>query len=289
MINEEIKRHEDNPWSKIYDEFTRAAFSRCRYQRDVLGTHESLETIQRDTFVDYHQKRYHPENITLCLIGDLSYQEAEDELNHLLDQTPFPSAPFEEEALDWPLIEEPASVTMKRDVNQSYLILGYALPDLFETPHEYALDLLSMVFGEGKSSRLHRRLNDELGIVSSISCSYWNLANAGLFLIEAVTEPEKVQQVEDEITGELQKLRSQILPGELTKVKSMSRADFAFSNEKVISIAHTFGFGHTMTTIENAVHYQERIETVTLDQLEHSFDTFLTPNRLCKGLLLPNT
>ena len=50
VIFEEIKRHEDNPWSSIYDKFTSTAFSKNPYSRQVLGSKKSLKTINQDTF-----------------------------------------------------------------------------------------------------------------------------------------------------------------------------------------------------------------------------------------------
>jgi zinc protease len=296
VIVEEIKRHEDNPWSKIYDEFARTAFSRCPYSRQVLGSVESLQTITRDSFLRYHHDRYRPDNIAFCIAGDVSYEETVESLNHYLSNATHPAdsngAKTEncsnaDESSLWQIIDAPAEVTLQRDVNQSYLLLGYPTPKITGAPHEYALDLLSTILGEGRSSRLYRRLNDELGIVSSISASYWNLANAGLFIIEAVTEPSKLEQVESEIQKEFIRLRKDMKMEELNKAKSMLRADFAFANEKVISIAQTYGYGEATATVEHGVYYQDRIEEITREEIEAAFDAFLGPERLCKGLLIP--
>ncbi|MEW6235653.1 MAG: pitrilysin family protein [Candidatus Omnitrophota bacterium] len=285
VVLEEIKRSEDNPWSKIYDEFTSLAFSRCPYRRNVLGTQDSLQTITRDSFNDYLRNRYHPKNVTISIVGDIGLQETQDELNRLLGDF-VQEAPSEANRA-WDVINAPSEIVIERDVNQSYLLIGYPTPKLLGTSREYALDILSMILGEGRSSRLHRRLNDELGIVSSIGCDAWNLTHAGLFMIEAVTEPSKIPQVEAEIESELKKAREKITEEELEKSKSMSRADFAFSNEKMISIAHTYGYGRITEGIDYAVHYQEEIEKVTLQDLAEVYDRYLSPQRRCRGLLLP--
>lgn len=285
VIVEEIKRHDDNPWSKIYDEFTQAAFSPSSYRRQVLGTEESLNTITRDTFVDYQKSRYRPDNTTLVIVGDVSEHEVLDELNHLL-QNESASVPVQSrESFD--ILDQPAEVVLQRDVNQSYLLLGYPTPRLLDTKHEYALDLLSLILGEGNSSRLHRRLHDELGIVSSINCNYWSMVHNGLFMVEAVTEPSLVEEVEKEIHSELNKVRESIREEELVKAKNMSRTDFAFANEKNVSIAHTYGYSRLASSVEHAVNYLQEIESVMLEDLHASIQGYLNNTRLCKGLLLP--
>jgi len=287
VIVEEIKRHEDNPWSKIYDEFTKTAFANCSYRNSVLGTAKSLETISRETFFDYLRSRYHPENITLSVVGDVRLEEIEETIIERSEKQA--AQPFQEIDQTWETIVQPAETVIERDVNQSYLLIGYPTPRVFGTPDEYALDLLSMILGEGRSSRLYRRLHDELGIVSSVSCTAWTLKYAALFLIEAVTEPSKLEQVEREVQNELERIRESIAPEELEKVKSMTRADYAFSNEKVVSIAHTYGYSQATTNIDHAIHYIENIEAVTLDRIEAAFDRFILPGKRCKGLLLPKS
>lgn len=285
VIFEEIKRHEDNPWSSIYDKFTATAFSKNRYSRQVLGSKKSLKTITRKTFYDYLQDRYAPENISLCVVGDISFEAVEDKINSIIQKN---NKPFSDSSDNsFPMIEEPGELILKRDVNQSYLLIGYPTATIAGTQEEYTLDLLSMIWGEGRSSRLHRRLNDELGIVSSISTSTWTLRNAGLFLVEAVTEPGKLKQVEQEIENEFLKLREKIEPEEIQKVKNMSHADYAFSNEKAISIAHTYGHSRVITSIEKTIRYLEEMEKIQAEDLYKAYDKFLIPQRKCRGLMLP--
>ncbi|MFB3787898.1 MAG: M16 family metallopeptidase [bacterium] len=285
VIVEEIKRHEDNPLSKIYDEFTQAAFARCPYSRRVLGTEESLQTITRETFLDYLHARYRLDNVTLCVVGDVSRDEITDAVHALAGEPDSASASPVAQA--WEMIQEPREVTIQRDVNQAYLLAGYPTPSIIGTPDEYALDLLSIILGEGRSSRLHRRLHDELGLVSSISSSCWTLARAGLFLVEAVTDTDKLARVEAEIQSEIEKVGGGIFEDELRKAKNIARADFDFSNEKVINISNTYGYSRVTTDIEHAVHYLEVLESITLDQVRNSFETLLIPTRRCKGLLIP--
>lgn len=285
VILEEIKRHEDNPWSKIYDEFIRAAFANSRYSRKVLGEEETLHAINRDTFVQYRQERYCPENATLCVVGDIRLEEITEALNELLPQQP--EETFTEPDDEWRLIDAPQEVVLHRDVNQAYLLIGFPTPRTLGQRDEYALDLLGTLVGEGRSSRLYRRLQDELGLVSSIGSTYWSLKYAGLFLIEAVTEPDKVEQVEAEINEVLKQIPETLGEDELKRVKSMEHADYAFTNERIASIAQTYGFSRLTTNIDHAVDYLNRIDETSLDDIREAHARHLQPNHRCRGLLLP--
>lgn len=289
VIVEEIKRHEDNPWSKSYDEFTQIAFSPNRYQRQVLGTVESLDTIDQSVFQAYHQTQYAPDNVTISTAGDVSYQEIEEVISLYVDEYQHSSG--ERINLDqegWNVLDTTAEVTMRRDVNQCYLLLGYPTPKITDIHEIMALSCLSTIAGEGRASRLYRRLNDELGIVSSLGCSFIRLKYAGLYLVEAVTDMDKLEQVEDEIDRETTKLMNSITEEELQRAKSIERADFAFGNEKAVSIAHIFGYGNAVTSIDEALNYLTYFESVTIDDMITAAEKYLIPQRRCKGLLIPN-
>ena len=83
------------------------------------------------------------------------------------------------------------------------------------------------------------------------------------------------------------KLREKIEPEELRKVKNMSHADYAFSNEKAISIAHTYGHSRVLTSIDKTVRYLDELEKIQIDDLHKVYDRFLVPKRKCRGLMLP--
>ena len=110
---------------------------------------------------------------------------------------------------------------------------------------------------------------------------------AGLFLIEAVTEDDKLEQVESEIQSELKRIRDTLTVDELAKAKSITHADYAFSNEKMISIAHTYGYSRVTVNIEHAIRYLDRIEEVTIEQIQDSIDRLILPQRRCRGRLIP--
>jgi zinc protease len=290
VIVEEIKRHEDNPWSKSYDEFTQTAFANNRYSRKVLGTVESLDTINQQVFQAYHRDQYIPENITLSTAGDVSFQEIQDEVSRLLEGYNHQAGNrIDLEKETWDVLDTNASVTMRRDVNQCYVLLGYPTQMITSVDEIMALSCLSTIAGEGRASRLYRRLHDDLGIVSSLGCSFIRLKYAGLFLVEAVTDLDKLDQVEEEIDKELWKLKDTVTEDELSRAKSIERADFAFGNEKAVSIAHIFGYGNAVTSIEEAVNYLEHFESVSIDDMMSTIDTYLIPQRRCKGLLIPNS
>ena len=286
VIYEEIKRHEDTPWSKFYQEYNARAFARCPYRRQILGTFETLARIDRAVFQDFLRSHYVPENTSIIVVGDVPAEQAREHLEVCFEGVSSFSittddAPFES-------IDSPQSLRLHMDVNQSYLLLGHPTPKLAGTRDEAILDLASILLGEGRSSRLHALLKEELGLVSSVSVSLWSQAKAGLFVVESVTNAENLPEVEDRVLAELRCLASTPpTEEELSRIKRMALADYAFSNETVSAMAHTYGSSRLMASIDYTVRYPGIIQSIRAEELPETISRYLRDDCLCVGHLLP--
>ncbi|MFH1739437.1 MAG: pitrilysin family protein [bacterium] len=286
VIYEEIKRHEDTPWSKFYQEYNEIAFAHCPYRRRILGTFETLAGIDREVFRNFFRSRYISNNMSFVVVGDVDSDQAREYLETCMDGIP-PSGTGAEDSPYEP-IRSPQSFQLGMNINQSYLLLGHPTPRLAGTRDEAILDLASILLGEGRSSRLHCLLKEELGLVSSVSVSFWSQVKAGLFITEAVTDMKNLAEVQDRIQAELDRLISAPpTKEELNRIKSMALADYAFSNETVSAICHTYGSSRIVASIEHAVRYPEIIQSISAEELSQTLSRYLREDRLCVGHLLP--
>lgn len=286
VIYEEIKRHEDTPWSKFYQEYNTLTFARCAYRRRILGTFDSLAGIDRAVFQNFVRSHYAPENISIVVVGDVPAERAREDLEACFEGiVPSPmvgdDVPFES-------IDSPQSLELRMDVNQSYLLLGHPTPKLAGTRDEAILDLASILLGEGRSSRLHALLKEELGLVSSVSVSLWSQAKAGLFIVEAVTDAKDLPEVEDRVLAQLRRLScAPPTDEELSRIKRMALADYAFCNETVSAMAHTYGSSRLLASIDYTIRYPEIIRSIRAEELPETVCRYLRDECLCVGHLLP--
>ena len=75
-------------------------------------------------------------------------------------------------------------------VELSRVNLAWHIPAVTH-PDVYPLDVLAIVLGQGKSSRLYRELRQKRGLVHSIEASSYTPAYPGLFNVEAMTDADK--------------------------------------------------------------------------------------------------
>src|SRR2546429_7804459 len=70
------------------------------------------------------------------------------------------------------------------------LSLAWHIPEI-PHPDVPALDLLSTILGDGRSSRLYRQVREETGLAYGVSAFSYTPGDPGLLGIDATVEPEK--------------------------------------------------------------------------------------------------
>ncbi|HWC30567.1 MAG TPA: pitrilysin family protein, partial [Dehalococcoidia bacterium] len=128
---------------------------------DVGGTEESVAGITREMILDYVSRQYVPNNMVVAVAGNVE----EDEVLSLLEPTlgslkrgdPDPWFPAKNGQ------QEPNLSLLFKRTEQSHIAIslhGLAL----NHPDRYALDLVSVFFGESMSSRLFMELRERQGL-----------------------------------------------------------------------------------------------------------------------------
>ncbi|MDZ7696090.1 MAG: insulinase family protein [Deltaproteobacteria bacterium] len=153
----------------------------------------------------------------------------------------------------------------------------------------YPLDVLEIVLGRGKSSRLYNALKLKTHLVYDFSAGSYALADPGLFSIGATLHPERLNQTLEAIGNELQRLTLEpIGKEEIEKAKTMVEADFVFGMEDMSGQARTLGFFQTMTgDMHDADHYLERLGQVSAPEITRVVRTYFRPDNLSVGILGP--
>src|SRR5207237_10512285 len=86
-----------------------------------------------------------------------------------------------------------------------------------------ALDLLSSIGGDGRSSRLYRRVREDAGLAYRISAFSYTPGDPGLFGIDATLDPKKREAAEQLVLRILDEVKQAgVTTEELMKAKKIS-------------------------------------------------------------------
>jgi len=287
VIKEEINRKEDNPTGTLYEEMFKLMFAGTPYAHPVLGTKESISGLTREDFRNYLGRFYVPNNMTAVIVGDVKAEDAVKEIKRLTaDWKPVPDVQEQMADISIPPADGVRGFEQEKDVQMSYVMMAFRSSGYRDLKENAVLDICSSILGEGKSSRLYRRLVEKEQLVSSVQAFIYPLRDAGLFVVFATMEGGKVQAFRSAILEEIERLGTERLSGdELLKVQTMLKADFQFSNETNSDIAYTIGHFNTLGLIDHAIDYERMIEAVTPDDVLTYAGSVLDPDSYTIGII----
>src|SRR5678815_1588183 len=193
----------------------------CRHP--VIGYLDVFNATTRDQVMAYYKARYIPNNMFFVVVGDVHGEEVRAELEkHFAASQRVSLAPVFTPA-------EPPQLGRREHHEElpselSRLHLAWHIPDVTHRDIP-PLDLLAVALGGGRSSRLYKRLRDELALVHSISAWCYAPSHSGLFGVEAILDSDKRTDVRAEVLRALADLRERgITDAELAKAKKIALA-----------------------------------------------------------------
>jgi zinc protease len=168
-----------------------------------------------------------------------------------------------------------------REAQAPTVAVGYRLPDV-NSPDNYALDLLSIILGQGESSRLYKQLVYKKEMALNVYAASWNQALAGQFSIGAglkpKTDPDKALKLMEE---QVKLMRDKpVSQKELDKARTLFMTDYVDGLKRVSGRAHRLAnyeilFGDYKRIFTDLKKYQE----VTVDDIRRVAKLYLQPNQ----------
>ncbi len=291
VVIEEIRMRKDQPWTKVYNQCNKNMYTSHPYKRDVIGTPEIISQVTREDIDNYYRKFYTPKNLTTIIVGDFDHEEV---LNTVCEKFDFPDRVQGENRVN--KIDSPVSETKyvesEANVQTSYLMFGWLGPFAKDIKATICLDLISMIFGDGTSSRLQQNLIEKLPekIFNYISSEHYQFKDGNNFFIQANFNPEYKEKAIELVKSELEKLLTErITEEELSKAKKRTKSRFAYSAETVSEIGETIGYYMTVCDDLKLIEdYLADLDSITVGDLEETIRKYLSINNAVISVLTPN-
>jgi zinc protease len=269
------------------------AYQRHPYHFPVIGDIEIYNQLTQDQVMQYYKTRYVPNNLTFVVVGDVDAAKVRQQLTEFFKAYP-------EKSLKPVFIPEEPPQLGRRDVHQEFatelthLSLAWHIPEV-TNPDVPALDLLSSILGDGRSSRLYRRVREEAGLAYRISAFSYTPGDPGLFGIDATLDPKKREAAEQLVLRMLDEVKQTGVTGEeLMKAKKMSFSHHLGDLITMRGQASDIGSNWLLTRNLNfSRDYLDAVQKVTLDDIKRVAAHYLRNENLTvislnpKGSLLP--
>ena len=287
VIRREFAMGNDDPDRVASHQLFATAYQAHPYCLPVIGHRDVFDAVTRDEVMAYYRARYVPNNIFFVVAGDVEAEQVRAQLATLF-------APYPRVSLPPVFIPEEPQQLGRREAHTEFateltrLHLVWHIPGITHRDVP-ALDVLAMVLGAGRSSRLYRRLREDLALVHSIDAWCYAPGHPGLFGVDAVLDPEKRPAVEAEVGRLLAELHDQgVSERELEKARRMSLSHQIQSVTTMRGRASDLGGNWLLTrNLDFSRDYLEAVQRVSLADLRRVLETWLHGANLTVSSLNP--
>lgn len=287
-VIQELKMIRDSYTRDLMYAMSGAIFGDHPYHHPVIGYKQDLWSIDSKGLRSFYEEHYKPNNATLVIVGDVMPEDVLEEAQKAFDHIK-PDHNYKKQTFYHKKDVVSTSITFYRDIKQPEVLLAY------EVPGEGAkngplLDVINYILFAGKSSRLHKKLVDELRLVTSLAAGDWAFFEHGLFFIQF--EPHKLADVDviiKHINDEFALIAKEgVQPKELESAIKKSRMKYYGLLENIQRQASDIGKGFLATGDEEYVlHYLQESSQELAQEVRELIARYFRASVMHKGLILP--
>src|SRR6478736_7399451 len=280
VIRREFAMGMDDPGRMVTHLLFATAYQRHPYRLPVIGLTDIYNQLTHQQVMEYYKARYVPNNLTFVVVGDVCAAEVRKKVEKFFKDRPARSlAPIY-------IPGEPPQLG-RREVHQEFatelthFAMAWHVPEIAH-PDVPALDLLSVILGEGHSSRLYRKVREESGLAFAISAFSYTPGDPGILGVDAVLDPKNRSAAQSLILQIIEEIRHNgVTAEELAKSKKIALSQELASLRTMRGQATDLGTNWFLTRNLNfSRQYLDKIQKVTLDDIKRVAVQYLTDENL---------
>lgn len=217
VIIEEMNMVRDNPRRHVWDLLYRLMYGDQPAGRDIIGTKEIIQSVPREKLAEYYKKQYGAENMVLIVAGKINEKDALNKVSKYFGKLNAQKPHGKPAVVE--IQQHPELLVNFKETDQTHLCLSFRAFDIFDE-RKYALSVLSLILGEGMSSRLFVRIREKHGLAYTIMSTTDNASDCGFLAIYAGVGNDKVKKALVETLDEIKKIKTRgVTDAELKKAK----------------------------------------------------------------------
>ena len=286
VVLEEIRRSEDNPNRRTFYSAMETCFTSLPYRRRVLGPAEVIANLKAQQMQEFHATWYQPHCMTAAVVGNLPVEELIDIVNDSFEHHHRNKSSSNQIAESWShAAETPFTEIVRQEftddnLQQARIVMMWRVPGMIDIQETYALDILAVILGQGRVSRLFRDLREERNLVNQIGVSNMTQTQQGVFYISVKLPTENIVEVENRIREHISTIQTELITEkEINRIRTQVANRFIFANEKPSDRANLYGYYYSqLGDLAPALNYPQRIQAIETSDLQKAAQKYLNPD-----------
>jgi zinc protease len=287
VIRREMDMGHDDPGRRSGRRLFETAYTKSPYRFTIIGYPDIFNELKPDDIRGYYHEKYAPNNVFYVVAGDVKNEEVVAQIRAAYEKSK--AKPMPPNVLP----EEPKQTAAREIMEEAPIELGHVhmswhIPEV-RHPDVPILDVLAVLLGSGRSSRLYQEVREKQGVVHQADAWTYSPGSAGLFGMSAVVDADKFTAARDALLAEVEKMKSSpVSASELLKAEKQFISGLLSSRKTMTGQAQDLGGSWLAANDLNfSARYLEAVKRVTPTDLQRVAREYLTTENRTLYALLP--
>jgi len=288
VIRREMDMGQDDPGRRSGRRLFETAYTRSPYRFTIIGYLDIFNELKPEDIRGYYTQRYAPNNVFYVVTGDMKSDEVIAQIKEAYAKSKAKALP--------PLVlpTEPKQTASREIIEESAVEMGHFhfawhIPDLRHADVP-VLDVLAVLLGSGRSSRLYQEVREKQGVVHHVDAWTYSPGSAGLLGMSAIVDADKFDAARKAMLAEIEKMKTALVAtAEVSKAVKQFISGTLSSRKTMQGQANDLG-GSWLAA--NDLNFSERylaaVKRITPPDLQRVAREYLTPENRTLYALLPN-
>jgi zinc protease len=287
VILREMDMNVDDPGRRAGRRLFETAYTKSPYRFTVIGYPDIFNELSAEDILAYYREKYAPNNLFYVVAGDVQQEEVVAQIRAAFAKSKARAQP--------PIVlpEEPQQTAPREIIEEAPIELGYFyfvwhIPEL-RHPDVPILDVLAVLLGNGRSSRLYQAVRERKGLVNSVDAWTYSPGNPGLFGLSATVNADKFVAAREAMLAELEQMKAApVSAEELSKaVKQFISATLSTRKTMQGQAQDLGGSWLAANDLNFSERYLAAVKRVTPADLQRVAREYLRPENRTLYALLP--
>ena len=286
VIIQEINMYEDTPRRRVGELFMRLVYGDQPAGWDIAGRKEVIRRITRNDFIKYRSRHYVPQATVVTVSGGFGEKNAVSEIEKYFSA--LRSGHKSKKMKVREIQSRPRESVTFKDSDQTHMVMGFRAFGVHDE-RRLALQVASEILGGGMSSRLFKRVRDELGAAYYVRAEADLYSDHGLFTMSAGVDHKKIEAVIKAGLDEFARLRDELVSEkELKKAKEHLIGTLFLSLETSDEVGYFYTGQELMgLKLVSPRDLAKKIAGVTADDVRRTVRSVVKNNHLNMALIGP--
>ena len=288
VIRREMDMGQDDPGRRASRRLFEVAYTRSPYRFTIIGYPDIFNELKPDDIRSYYHEKYSPNNCFYVVAGDVKNDEVVAQIKEAYAKTRSRAMP------SVVLPAEPKQTGAREIIEEAPIELGHFhlawhIPEL-RHPDVPAMDVLSVLLGGGRSSRLFQQVRERQGLAHHVDAWTYSPGLPGVFGMSAVVDPDKFAAARDAMLAEIEKVKINVVSAdELHKaVKQFISATLSTRKTMEGQAQNLGGNWIAASDLNFSERYLAAVKRVTLADIQRVARHYLTDENRSLYALLPS-